>query len=74
MQFQATTDLYLWEYLFLEMIINRNWFQIQNPNVCCVSLILAVNVKQDKHAKLKLVMLKLWSLCVQLVCAYLYLK
>lgn len=31
MQFQATTDLYLWEYLFLEMIINRDWFQIQNP-------------------------------------------
>lgn len=74
MQFQATTDLYLWEYLFLEMIINRNWFKIQNPNVCCVSLILDFHVKQDKHSKRRLVMLKMWSLCVQLVCTYLNLK
>lgn len=45
MQFQATTDLYLWEYLFLEMIINRNWFQIQKDVCCVVFLMLAFQVK-----------------------------
>ena len=46
MQFQASTDLYLWEYLFLEMIVNHNRFQIQNTNVCWgVFLILAFRVK-----------------------------
>lgn len=39
MQFQATTDICLQEYLFVEMVMNPDWVEIQKGNVCYIVLV-----------------------------------